>query len=93
MPRDQNLTETEAARLENKLVGMLDAQKKFIMQEVAVGVARELRELRDGLVAEANDAFSEMHRELAELRKARGGKDDNDKGGIIDLPPLPRCLQ
>ena len=93
MPRDQNLTETEAARLENKLVGMLDAQKKFIMQEVAVGVARELRELRDGLVAEANDAFSEMHRELAELRKARGGKDDNDKSGIIDLPQLPRCLQ
>ena len=54
----KRLTDSQAARLENKLIAMIDAQKTFVLQVVATS----LGQFRDELVDEANAIFVEMRK-------------------------------
>ena len=70
------------------ITGLVDAQRAFVLE--VVGEA--LGEFRNEFVDEANAAFAEMPKQLAELRKARGDDANGDK--VIALPnPIASRLQ
>ena len=81
------MTETEAARLEHRLVAQigagLDQQKELILQVVA-GVVAEERAAFDQKIAELSAEIGQLRADLT-IAKAF----NNKSGEVLDLPALP----
>ena len=86
--RSTTLAETEAARLEHRLAGLVEQEKRLVLDVIAHALAA----VRDEVVEHLEQKVAELSGEVGLLRAdlaVTKAINNNSGGEIIDLPALP----
>jgi regulator of protease activity HflC (stomatin/prohibitin superfamily) len=88
---ERTLTETQAAQLEARLVGMINDTREFVLTVVGEALGEYRIQLVDEISASYEDAFAKMSATIEALRAELNLLNAADGKGPIDLPnPLQR---